>query len=68
MKDVKFEHITAKLSGYGFGKGIESRFNGAEDIIKKEIENGWDFCGYIPLETRGTGEIQTISLIFQKEE
>lgn len=68
MKEVKFVRITAEVSGFGFGKGLKSSFDGAEECIKKEIQNGWNFCGYIPLETRGTGELYTISLIFEKGE
>lgn len=36
--------------------------------INKTVENGWSFEGYIPIETRGTGDLEMISLIFQKDE
>ncbi len=68
MKKVEFVRVMSELSGYGFGKGVRSTFSGAEDIIRERIENGWTFAGYIPLETRGTGEIERMSLIFQREE
>ena len=54
---VMIEVIVAK---YGFDR--------VEEIIKERIENGWDYCGYVPIETRGTGDIETMSLIFQKNE
>lgn len=68
MKKAEFVRVTAETDGYGFVKGLTNRFDGAEDIIRERIESGWEFCGHIPLVTRGTGEIETMSLVFQKEE
>lgn len=59
--------IKSELIGYGLGKGTKYGFNGVETVIQEAIGNGWDYCGYVPLETRGTGDIETISLIFQKD-
>lgn len=50
------------------GKGTKYGFDRVEEIIKERIENGWDYCGYVPIETRGTGDIETMSLVFQKNE
>lgn len=68
MKKVDFVRIKSETSGYGFGKGMKYSFEGVEEIIKERIEDGWSFEGYIPIETRATGDIETMSLIFQKEE
>lgn len=68
MKKVEFVRIKSELCGYGLGKGSKYSFEGVEKIIKERIENGWSFEGYIPIETRGTGDIETMSLIFQKTE
>ncbi len=68
MKKVEFVRVKSELSGYGLGKGIKSSFGSVEGIIKKRIENGWSFEGYVPIETRGTGDIETMSLVFQKDE
>lgn len=68
MKKVEFVRIKSELCGYGLGKGSKYSFEGAEEVIKERIEAGWSFEGYIPIETRGTGDIETMSLIFQKEE
>ncbi|MCQ2442221.1 MAG: DUF4177 domain-containing protein [Oscillospiraceae bacterium] len=68
MKQVKFVRVKSELSGYGLGKGAKYSFVGAEETIRNYIEQGWSFEGYIPVETRGVGDIETISLIFQKEE
>lgn len=68
MKKVEFVRVKSELSGYGFGKGTKYSFDGVEEIIRKHIEGGWSFEGYVPLTTRGTGDIEEMSLIFQREE
>ena len=68
MKKVEFVRVKAELSGYGFGKGIKSSFDSVEEIIKERIMDGWSFEGYVPIETRGTGDIETLSLVFQRDE
>ena len=68
MKKVEFVRIKSELIGYGLGKGTKYGFDRVEEIIKERIENGWDYCGYVPIETRGTGDIETMSLVFQKDE
>ena len=67
MKEIEFVRIKSELCGYGFGKGTKYEFAGVEEIIKERIESGCEYCGYVPVETRGTGDIETMSLIFQKE-
>ena len=67
MKKVEFVHIKSELSGYGPMKGKKCTFEGAEEAIRARLEDGWDFCGYIPLDTRGVGDVETISLIFQRD-
>lgn len=68
MRKVEFVRIKSELVGFGLGKGTKYGFDKVEEIIKERIENGWDYCGYVPIETRGTGDIETMSLIFQKNE
>ena len=48
MKKVEFVKVRSELSGYGFGKGTRYSFDGVEDTIRRYIENGWDYCGYVP--------------------
>lgn len=68
MKKVEFVRVKSGLAGYGFGKGTKYSFGEVEDIIKERIRSGWEYCGYVPIETRGTGDIETMSLVFQREE
>lgn len=67
MKEVEFVKIKSELVGYGLGKGTKYRFIGIEDIIKEKIIAGWEYSGYVPFETRGVGDIETSTLIFQKD-
>ena len=66
MKKVEFVRLKSELCGYGLGKGTKYSFEGVEKVIKERIENGWEYCGFVPFETRGTGDIEIMSLIFQK--
>lgn len=68
MKVVEFVRLKSELCGYGFGKGTKYSFDRVEAVIQERIEDGWTYCGYVPVETRGTGDIETMSLVFQREE
>ena len=68
MKKVEFVKVRSELFGYGFGKGTRYSFDGVEETIRQYIDDGWEYCGYVPLETRGTGDIEVMSLIFQREQ
>ncbi|MDO5293062.1 MAG: DUF4177 domain-containing protein [bacterium] len=67
MKKVEFERVRSQLSGFGLGKGTKYKFSDVETIIRRRVQDGWEFCGYVPVETRGTGDIESMSLVFQKE-
>ena len=56
MKQVKFIEVKSELSGYGLGKGTRYTFEGIEKVIYEMIMKGWDYKGYVPKETRGTGD------------
>lgn len=68
MKKVEFVRVKSEASGYGLGFGFKSSFESIEGIIKERIMDGWSFEGYVPIETRGNGDIETLSLIFQRDE
>lgn len=68
MKEVRFVHITAEIAGYGFIKGVEYQFEGVEEAIQAQVEEGWEYCGYVPLTTRAVNDgTQEISLVFQRD-
>ena len=68
MKKVEFVTIQSKLNGYGLGKGVKYIFEDYQDIIKEKLEQGYEYKGFLPVEMRGTGEMEKIDLIFEKEE
>ena len=68
MKKVEFVRVISTLSGYGPFKGTKYTFEGAEEIIRKRLEDGWEYSGYVPIDTRGLGDTEAISLVFQKDE
>lgn len=68
MKKVEFVRVKSETSGFGLVKGVKYTFLDVEDIIRERIENGWSFQGYVPIVTRGIGDIEVMSLIFQKDE
>ena len=67
MKEVEFVRLRSRLCGIGLGKGSRYQFNRIEETIRERIEAGWEYCGYVPVETRGTGDIEALSLIFQRD-
>ncbi len=68
MKKVKFIEIKSELCGWGGFKGSKYIFPNINETIEEMIKKDWDYCGYVPNETRATGDIETLSLIFQKED
>lgn len=69
MRRIEFVRIKSNFEGLGGPvKGIKYEYFEIEDIVRKYLENGWDFQGFIPITVRATGETETISLIFTKPE
>ena len=68
MKQVKFIEIKSELGGWGGFKGSKYTFPNINETIEEMIKKGWEYCGYVPNTTRGKGNIETLSLIFQKED
>lgn len=67
MKEVKFVEVETTTCGYGLGKGMKYEFEGINHIIEQCILAGWDYKGYVPNIIRGAGEIEKLSLIFERE-
>ncbi len=67
MKKIEFERIKSETVSWGGIKGSRYKFEGIEEKIKERLLDGWNYLGYIPIETRATGDIETLSLIFEKD-
>lgn len=67
----KYEYVKVRNSFNGIGL-----FNGNlydmdvdyQEIINKRALDGWRYVGFIPTVQRGTGHIQEMDLVFEKEE
>lgn len=68
MKKVEFERLKSVTVGFGGIKGSKYQFDGIEEMIKKRLLDGWTYLGYVPVITRSLGDIETLSLIFEKDE
>ena len=68
MKKVEFERMQSVTVGFGGIKGSKYQFEGIEEKVKQRILDGWTYLGYVPIITRSTGDVETISLIKKKEE
>ena len=65
---IEFERMQSVTVGFGGIKGSKYQFEGIEEKVKQRILDGWTYLGYVPIITRSTGDVETISLIFEKEE
>ena len=68
MYKYSYEKISYSFSGLGLfdGKIVEID----EDyhrIINEKAKKGWRYVGFFPTIQRGTGHIQEMELIFEKE-
>ena len=69
MKKVEFVQINSVISGWNpLYKGGKFTFEKIEETIRERIQDGWEYSGWVPLNTRSTGDVESISLIFQKDE
>ena len=61
------EGLLEKGFAYLAGGNVYSIIEDYRDIINKRARNGWRYAGYLPTKQRGTGHIQSMDLIFEKE-
>lgn len=68
MYKYEYETVEYDLGGWGFGSGnVYCITEDNRSIIEKRASDGWRYAGYIPTKQRGTGHIQEIDLIFEKD-
>ena len=68
MFKYEYEKVKCDASAWGWGSGNVYEIDDYRSIINKRARAGWRYVGYIPTKQRGTGHIQEIDLIFEKEE
>ena len=68
MYRYEYETVSCEFSGWGFGAGHVYGIDDYRSIIDRRAAEGWRYAGYIPTKQRGTGHIQELDLIFEREE
>ena len=63
-----FERVSSQLSGWGFGSGNKYGSGDYREIIARRAREGWRYVGFLPTVQRGTGHIQEMDLIFERED
>ena len=54
-------------TGYNLLGGVRIDTSGHRDIIVQRAAEGWRYVGWLPTTQRGTGQIDRIDLIFERE-
>lgn len=67
MYKYEYETVSCDLGGWGFGSGNVYEIEDYRAVITKRASDGWRFVGWVPIKQRGTGHIQELDLIFEKE-
>ena len=69
MLEYEFENISCDDGGGGYslfgGIGIETVRH--REIIRQRAADGWRYVGFLPKCQRGSGFIETIDLVFERE-
>lgn len=68
MKKVEFVDIKSKLSGWGGIKGNKYSFPNIKEIIEDKIKDGWSYRGFVPNTIRADGEMDKLTLVFERDE
>jgi len=53
--------------GYGLVYGRTMSFDHLEKTINQYAEEGWRYCGWLPLKQRSSGFVEKIKLVFERE-
>ncbi|MBO4979478.1 MAG: DUF4177 domain-containing protein [Clostridia bacterium] len=67
MYQYEYEEVVFDFGGWGLGSGNIYEIEEYRSIIAKRAEAGWRYVGYIPTKQRGTGHMEQLDLIFEKE-
>ena len=62
-----YETVTCSLAGWGAFNGNAWETGNYRAIIQRKAKDGWRYVGFIPTSQRGTGHIEEMDLIFEKE-
>lgn len=68
MYQYEYETVCFHMDGWGAINGSVYEIQAYRDLIRRRAKQGWRYVGYIPTRQRGTGHIEELDLIFEKEE
>ena len=67
MYTYEFVRISTDISGWGLVNGNKYGNDEYRQIILARAKDGWRYVGYIPAVQRGTGHVEEMDLVFEKE-
>lgn len=67
MYVYKYERIRSDLTGWGL-TGNKYETEKYKEMINKRAAEGWRYVGFIPALQRGTGHIEEMDLVFEREQ
>lgn len=68
MYIYEYERISSDFSGWGMLSGSKYGMEFYKEIINKRGQEGWRYVGFIPTAQRGTGHIEEMDLVFEREQ
>ena len=68
MYRYEFERVSSGISGWGMLSGNKYGTDGYREVIARRASEGWRYVGFIPAVQRGTGHIEEMDLVFEREE
>lgn len=67
MYKYEFETISSIFSGWSLIAGNVYDTENYMDLINKRAQDGWRFVCIVPVTQRGTGHIEKMDLVFEKQ-
>ena len=69
MLEYEFETVSCDYeSGYSLFGGVGLETDGHREIILRRGAEGWRYAGFVPKKQRAGGFIESIELIFEREQ
>lgn len=59
--------VRCGFNGVGLFNGNIYEIDDYKQVLAQKAKEGWRYVGFIPTKQRGTGHIQEMDLIFEKE-
>lgn len=67
MYKYEYKRIKTRFNGWGPLNGNRYENENHQEAINKMAEKGYRYVGFLPVKQRGTGHIEIMDLVFEKE-